>query len=169
MAKDGMLPPHYEAQVQFQMFVTGLSEVFYISHRQGDYAVVRVKRDQGYIDDMIVKLLDFKRRLIDFDPPPLTERDYEDMSHDADLEKDIMLYNTDLRAMNFLKERIERKKADIVARIGDKNAKGAGWKVSRYSTKGRVDYDAAFEYYKVPADLEQFRKAETVSYRISVQ
>ena len=167
MAVDGILPAMYEAQVQFQMFVTGLSEAYYISHRQGDYAVVEVKRDQVYIDDMIVKLLDFKRRLNEFDPPELTDRDYEDMSADSELERDILLYNTDNRAMKFLKERMDRKMESIKERVGKKNAKGTGWKFTKYTMKGRLDYEAVPQLQGV--DLEEYRKPVSIAYRLTVE
>lgn len=169
LAKDGTLPAMYLAQVQFQMFVTGLSEAYYISHRQDSCIMVPVKRNQSYIDDMVEKCLDFKRRLNEFDPPPLMDRDYEDLKHDADLEKDIMLYNADLRSMQFLKERMERKLKGIKERIGDKSAMGAGWKYTKYKVKGRIDWDTMLEQEKLDIDLDQYRKAESVSFRLTIE
>lgn len=167
MAKDGILPESYKAQVQFQIFVCDLPMAYYISHRHEECIVVLVKRDQSYIDDMVAKCLDFKRRLNEFDPPPLMDRDYEDLKHDSDLEKDIMLYNTDMRAMQFLKERMERKLKDIKERIGDKSAMGAGWKYTKYKVKGRVDWDAVEELKQI--DLNKYRKAESVSFRLTIE
>jgi putative phage-type endonuclease len=169
MARNGILPANYAAQVQFQMFVCGLIECFYISHRQGDYAVVVVKRDQDYIDEMIPKLLDFKRRLTDFDPPPMTERDYEDMSDDSDLYGIVARYKRATEAIKQAENDAEYYRRLIKERVGEKNAKGQGWKFTRYQVQGRVDYDAVLRQYNVDANLEQFRKKGSFSYRLTIE
>ncbi len=169
MAQSGKLPEHHRAQVQFQMFVSGLDVCYYISHRQGDYALVVVQRDQAYIDDMIPKVLDFKRRLDEFDPPPATDRDYEDLSSDMILHDLMAQYDNDTRIAKELLDRAERLKKDVIERIGNKNAKGTNWKVSRYETQGRVDYQAIVTDLCPDVDLEKYRKKGSYSYRITVQ
>lgn len=169
MAKSGKLPEHHRAQVNFQMFVAGFHDCWYISFNQGDYALVVVKRDQDYIDDMIPKLIDFKRRLDEFDPPAPTDKDYEDLSNDYVLRDLTAQYEDDMRSAKALTERAERHKKMIIERIGEKNAKGVNWKVTKYVTKGRLDYDTILDHFKIDPDLEQFRKKGSVSYRITVQ
>lgn len=169
MAKSGKLCAHHMAQVQFQMFVAGFHDCWYISYNQGDYALVVVKRDQDYIDDMIPKLLDFKRRLTDFDPPPMTDRDYEDMSNDRELSQLINEYESFQQEIKWRQNSCDNLKEKIKQRVGEKNAKGQGWRFTRYQVQGRVDYEEALRYHKIEADLEQFRKKGSYSYRITVQ
>jgi len=156
------------AQLQHQLYVTGLRACSYISHRQNDIAVVLVGRDEEYIIDMVAKELDFKRRLEEFDPPPLTERDYEDLSHDTQLAKLIEIYEEDTLRIKQIQQRVDILKKDIKEIIGDKNAKGNGWKMTKYKVTGRVDYDTMIEQLLPDANLEQFRKPDSFGYRITV-
>jgi putative phage-type endonuclease len=165
LAVSGKLPSHYNAQVQHQMYVTGLKSCHYLSWRK-EPALVVVKRDDVFIEKMVEAELEFKKMLDNLTPPALCERDYEDLSDDMDLEKLVTLYNTDVRALKFLEERVERKKQEIKVRIGDKNAKGNGWRVTRYTIKGRVNYDAIDALKSV--DLDLYRKPVSVSFRITV-
>lgn len=169
MAKNNILPANYQAQVMFQMFVSGLSECYYISHRQSDHVIVVVKRDDDYIADMIPKLLDFKRRLDEFDPPPMTDRDYEDMSNDRTLQTIASEY--ELWRLRELEAQLQKDKykKEMLTKIGEKNAKGQGWRFTRYQVQGRVDYDEVLRQHKIDANLEQFRKKGSFSYRLTVE
>jgi putative phage-type endonuclease len=169
MAKSGKLCAHHVAQVQFQMFVAGFFDCWYISYNQGDYALVVVKRDQAFIDEMIPKLLDFKRRLDEFDPPEPTDKDYVDLSHDATLEAAMRAYKHSLEALKQAEIDVNLLKHTVLERIGNRSAKGTNWKVTRHNRQGNVDYDAILLQYKVDANLEQFRKKGSYSYRITVQ
>ncbi len=168
LARKGEVCDMHKTQMMHQMYVCDLQDCYYLSYREGDPLLLKVKRDNDFITDMVAKELEFKQKVDDLIPPELSERDYEDLSHDRELEKDIVLYNTDLRALNFLKERLERKKSAIMERIGNKNAKGTGWKVTKYTRQGNVNYDAILSHYKIDTNVEQFRKPSSTSYRITV-
>ena len=168
MAKESKLPEHYYSQVQMQLYVTNLKFAYYLSHRQGDYALVLVDRDESFIIDMVVKLLDFKRRLDDFDPPPMTDRDYEDMSSDAELSTLAWQYKEQCRISKESEANASQIKRQMQEKIGDKSARGANWKITKVKRKGNIDYETII-HEKIPEiDLESYRKSETVSFRISV-
>lgn len=169
MARSGNIFESHYAQVQHHMYVMDLKECHYLSYRMGDEVLVKVARNNAFIDDMVVKQLDFYEMLQNLTPPPLTDRDYIDMSNDEELHNLVTYYNTDVRALKFLEERIDKKRTMIKERIGDKNAKGIGWKMTKYGVKGRVDYDAILSRYNIDADLSQFRKPASFSYRLTIE
>lgn len=166
--RQGQICEMHNTQMQHQMFVTGLNECYYLSYRENDPILFKVNRDEVFITYMIEKELDFKRCVDDLIPPELTEKDYEDLSHDGALECLMYNYSQDLKSLKFLQERIDKNKLEIMQKVGSKNAKGTHWKVTRYTQKGKINYDTVLEHYKIDTDLEQFRKPSTVSYRITV-
>lgn len=55
----GEVPRHYLPQLQISMYVMGLQEADYFEWSQGQTNLVRVKRDQPYIDAMLERLQEF--------------------------------------------------------------------------------------------------------------
>jgi len=167
IAKRGKIVPFHFAQVQHQMYVTDLDECNYLSYRKGDEILLSVGRDELFITDMIQKELDFKKCLDDLIPPALIERDYEDMSHDLELSEWGRLYfHYDAMKKDY-ESKAEYMKEQIKNRIGIKNVKAEGFKMTKYSTKGRVDWELLKEKHCPEIDENQYRKSSTVSFRIS--
>ena len=55
----GEVPRHYLPQLQISMYLLNLQEADFFEWTQGQTNLVRVKRDQPYIDAMLEKLQDF--------------------------------------------------------------------------------------------------------------
>ncbi len=53
------IPESIRCQLQTQLCVTGLDNMFYFCYWKGKYSSTRIERDQDFIDDMIPKLFDF--------------------------------------------------------------------------------------------------------------
>ena len=53
------MPRHYLPQLQISLFVLGLQEADYFEWAHGQTNLVRVKRDQAYIDAMLERLTQF--------------------------------------------------------------------------------------------------------------
>lgn len=168
MAKEDKIPVNYMAQMQFQMYVCGLDKCHYISHRQGEFVEVMVYKSDVLLHDMIHKLHDFKRRLNDFDPPPLSDKDYEDMSHDSEINSMMAHYHNAQEKAKEWEVRADVCKKQILEKIGDRNAKGTNWKITKYSRQGNVDYDAILDHHNIDVDLSKFRKKGSISYRITI-
>ncbi len=168
LARQGQVCDMHRTQMQHQMFITGLDICFYLSYRENDPILFKVQRDKVFIADMVEKELAFKRCVDDLIPPELTDRDYEDLSHDSELSMMMREYNTELKFLKKSEEIIDRLKRSIMEKVGSKNAKGTNWKVTKYTRQGNVNYDAILDHFKIETNLEQFRKPSTVSYRITV-
>lgn len=59
----GMIPIKYKGQLNHQMFVAGLQEMFYYSFDGENGVIIEVKRDDEYIEKMIEKEKEFWDRL----------------------------------------------------------------------------------------------------------
>jgi len=62
-ATNGIIPEKYKAQLQHQLVVSGLWEMFYYSFDGEKGVIIEVKRDQNFIDVMIEKEIEFWERL----------------------------------------------------------------------------------------------------------
>lgn len=66
LALEGKIPPKYYPQLQHQLFVCGLSVVFYYSFDGQTGKIIEVKRDDNYIETMIEKEKEFWNILQNF-------------------------------------------------------------------------------------------------------
>ncbi len=62
-AMNGIIPKKYEAQLQHQMYVSGVQFIFYYSFDGGKGVIIEVKRDEDFIEVMIDKEREFWERL----------------------------------------------------------------------------------------------------------
>lgn len=77
LALAGFVPEHYWIQIQHQLACCDEAEsAHYWSFREANGALVEVKRDQKFIDEILIPGIMAFKELIDTNtPPPLTEKD----------------------------------------------------------------------------------------------
>lgn len=167
MARSGIVHSSHNAQMQHQIYVCSLSECYYLSYRKDDEILLRVNRDNDFIKDMIEKELAFKAMVDDLISPPLTEKDYEDLSHDTQLEDMFKMHDHYAHTVKKFQEKADHMKNLIKTRAGERNVRTAQFKMSKYTVKGRVDWETFREQECPFADVDKYRKTETVSFRIT--
>ncbi len=69
LAKKGKIPPYYFSQLQHQMMISGLKEIDYFSYSEEDFFLIKVDRDEEFIQKMIEKEVEFWNNVINFIPP----------------------------------------------------------------------------------------------------
>lgn len=164
IAVKGNVPAKYYPQLQHQMAVTGLDESYYFSFDGVEGVIVKVKRDQEYIDILIQKEAKFYHCMQTLEAPKLTDRDFVEKNDElwrVASESWIKCQNS----LEDLKAREEELRETLVCLSGKSNAVGSGIKVSRILRKGNVDYKNVPELHGI--DLEQYRKPTTEFWRIS--
>lgn len=164
-AMNGYVNPLYMAQMQWQMFVTGLGECDYFVYSENSNHMMIIQRDQEMIDRMIPIAKEFMKCLQTITPPPLTDMDYEDRSDDKELDFLIKAYS---QAVYQRKEDevIEKQLKDqILEHCNNKNTKCNSSRVTKITSKGRVCYDKIPELYGL--ELDKYRGADIISYRIT--
>lgn len=163
-ALNGSVPDHYYPQCQHQLAVTGLPFMYYFSYDPLNPATVIVYRDDKYIKDMIKKEKEFYRCMMEFDPPPFSDKDYHEMEG-FEWETSVKDYLNALKMKKFYESQEDVLKNKLKELSLDRNVKGCGIKMTKFTRKGNVQYD------KVPAlqgiDLEIYRNKPTTSWRIT--
>ena len=163
-ALEGSVPDHYYPQCQHQLAVTGLPYMYYFSYDAMNPATVTVVRDDIYIERMIEKEKEFYRCVMEFDPPPLCDRDYVDRSDDDEWKKTADMYLSAQKSRKILEDHEEVYRKELIRLSEGKNSIGAGVKATRFHRKGNVQYGKVPELQGV--DLEPYRKPPIETWRI---
>jgi hypothetical protein len=160
----GKVPEHYNAQLQHQMAVAGLQSIFYFCFDGSTGIVLEIERNNDYIDTIYREEAEFWNRLQNFDPPPLTDRDFTEMNS-LEWKQTAFEYAN----MKALREKYEKEeealKQRLIDQAGGKSVRGNGVQVTRYMRKGSVDYSSIDVLQGL--DLDGYRKKPTESWRIT--
>ncbi len=163
LARQGIVPQHYYPQIQHQMEVSGMNMAYYFSYHPDSHYVVEVKRNNDFIEHMLIQEKQFNNFLINDESPPLCDRDY--ISRDDTEWK----FSTNvLKEILLEKKRVKSREKEIRERLIElsegKNSIGNGVKMTRYFRKGNVQYSHIPELIGV--DLEPYRSPSIESWRI---
>mgnify|MGYP001612220140 FL=1 len=165
LAKKGMIPEKYIPQVQGQLSCLGLQRMHYWSFCQGEGILVEVVRDDKYIKQLYEVASNFFENHIEgLQEPPLTAKDYvrvETPSRRGVAEQLLQVQ----KQLKELKETEEALRRSLIEDYGAYNSIGCGIKMTKSLSRGAVDFSAIPELKDV--DLEQYRKAPIVKWRIS--
>jgi putative phage-type endonuclease len=164
LALEGKIPEKYFPQLQHQMLVLNLEMMYYFSFDGNQGARVLVYADSEYQRTLIAKERDFYKKLITFEQPELTDRDYIQKT-----DYDFLHHVHEYRKLLIEEKKIEQLKQthrDALVHLADKqNVEGGGLRVQQITRRGFVDYSAIPELKSV--DLEKYRKPNVESVRIS--
>jgi putative phage-type endonuclease len=167
-ALKGQVPDHYFHQLQWQMFVAGLDEMYYFSYlptHVNPYSCIKVKRHEEVIEDMREKAQDFYFQILNKMPPSVENG----AGADAFSEDTESLENELAGLISLTKEfseRIDQIKEILIEKCNGKKTKGKRVCFSPIETKGAIQYD------KIPQleglDLESFRKPSFMKWRVDL-
>ncbi len=166
-AMNGIVKPLYMAQMQWQMFVTGVQDWHYYAYSEENDVIKKVLRNPLMIADMVAKGLEFLNCLRTITPPELTDLDYEDRSNNPSwlcLEQAYEDADYNEKCAKEAKEIIKKRMIELSA---GRNVKGAKSRFTQYIMKGQVDYKKIPELIGV--DLEPYRKPSSQCYRITLK
>lgn len=159
LAQSGQVPRKYFPQLQHQLEVCRLNMVYYYSFDGQDGVILEVGRDQGYIDEMVKEEKAFWDGVQDWKPPKMG-RPRDDDQHIVRLTEELISLQPALKRDEEIREELKK-----LAEGYSYSCKGV--KVSKFMSKGRVDYST------VPAlqdiNLEPYRKPPQESWRISIE
>lgn len=148
--------PHYHAQMQIQMFVTGRPHCYFWQWTPHDDKLDYVYFDQRWIDENLPKLEAFYQEFlaaceepVDLDTPSLRQKlaEYDDLAKEIEA--------AEVRRKEILGE--------LVVLAGEKDATICGRKLTKVNRKGSISYDQAVKALLPNADLEKWR-GKTSSY-----
>lgn len=172
LALKGEVPKEYEAQLQHIMGVMFLPEITYVSYNPDysdnedlNYKEIIVERNSLYLLEYFPKVYRFLNNLSSFEEPEKTERDFLDLSKFSTWNTLEEQYKYVLEQMTFLDFEKTRIREEMIKEAEDKNVRGVLFKLTKYVSKGRVNYNNIPELKDV--DLELHRGPSIISYKIT--
>jgi putative phage-type endonuclease len=166
IALNAKIPDHYYPQVQHQIYVSNLEFLNYFSFDGLDGVIVKVERDDKYIEKMIEEEKKFYDCIINRTPPESDENDYIER-YDELWEIYASQYKSVNQKMKELELQEKELREELISLSGQSNSKGAGISLCQIQRKGNVDYSKIPELKNV--DLEKYRKPHSSSWRINCQ
>ncbi len=161
----GKVPEKYFPQLQHQLEICELDEMYYYSFDGENGVMIKVHRDDKFIKGMIEKELAFWECMQNFKAPKFIDRDVNIRGDDVWIEVARRYAALDAR-LSVLEKEKDSLRDTLITMTGDRNSEGGGVKVSRVIRKGNVDYSKIPELKGV--DLEEYRKEAIETWRISV-
>jgi putative phage-type endonuclease len=164
-ALSGKVPEKYIPQLQHQLCVTGLDGMYYFSFDGVDGCIVEVPTDAAYIQQMIEEEERFWECIQNHKAPALTDRDYVQMGSDNEwhtISAQWLQVSKNLKSLE--KEEDELRKS-LIGLAQNRNAEGAGVKLTRFPTQGAVDYSKIPELQGINTDV--YRKEPYMKWRLS--
>jgi putative phage-type endonuclease len=176
MAKQGIIPEFHLFQMYHQMLCSDgkIQHAHYLSYQENDPVLISFVPDykfKEWVKNYLIESNIFWRKVINFDPPTMQDGDYNKISNlewQITAEKYLSV-EKELEDLNLktkvLQEKKECLRKDLISLANDQNCIGAGIKISKRITKGRVDYENIPELKLI--NLDNYRKPPTTSWIIS--
>lgn len=156
------IPDHYYPQLQHQFEVTGFEKGYFISYSENNLKIFEIERDEKYIAQLVKKEKEFWDALCSLDFSKYIT--HEDKSKDENWGEYAKLYLEADRAEKKAKEAKDFARSQLILFSEDKNASGAGIKLTKSLVKGAIDYGLVDQLKSI--DLEKYRKPSFTKYTI---
>jgi putative phage-type endonuclease len=163
LAEQGIVPKKYYPQLQHQLAVLDLDQLYYLSFDGQNGHLILVERNQEYINQLIEKEFEFYQCMLNFIPPspsPLTQ--------DPRWEKAALQFKLVQKKQRELEMEEEKLKNTLIGLSNGHSVEGNGVKLTRYIRKGSVDYNRILEELNIEIDIEKYRKEEKEAWKITI-
>lgn len=169
VAVGGKVPGKYYPQVQHQLMVCGLNEMFYLSCFEDDRVLVPISLDIPYSQELLEKESDFWEKVQKKIPPSLEEKDFISMEENLDWTFLAEKWHTLERKIKDcscckLKEELDQVEAALHELAGERNCKGSGLVYKKCQKKGPVDIT---KLNMSEEELDRLRKEPVVFWKIA--
>ena len=148
--------PHYYAQVQFSLWVTGRAWWDFYQWAAHQTTLTRVLPDQAWLDENLPKLRQFYAEFLAEDPAPHLEAKRVEVDT-LEAARIVAEYDQIAEAIENAEARKKELLAEMVRLSGDRDAIFAGRNLTRISKAGSVSYAKAVAELLPGADLEKWR------------
>jgi len=148
--------PHYYAQMQIQMLVTGRPRCFFWQWTPHDEELTMVDFDQAWVDVNLPKLEAFYQEFLEICDDAVDERTRTDFDTPAIRQK-LAEYDDLQREIAAAEDRRKEILIELVKIAGSKDATICGRKLTKVEKAGSISYAAAIKELAPKADLEKWR------------
>lgn len=158
LALEGRIPEKYYPQCQHILDVTNAEMLHYWSFRNGTGALVKLIKDEKYCEKLIQKEREFREKVVNFSPPPFTEKDYVDYVGESEFEA-LLKEAREIKALeNEVKKRKEANREKFHDKLNGRNGKGQGGKFFKVVSPGRINTGKLIEHLGIEKKVvDQFR------------
>lgn len=170
LAKEGIVPEKYWPQLVWQKLVSKCNEIYYCSSHKEDLAIIDCtdKFDDEYNLMVVEKCTEFYLCLINFEEPPLSEKDHAPID-DPEFGKVAFEWQKCKETLNEAMKQEKYYREKLISFTDDGNCEGYGVKLSRVEQEGRVDWPGVCEFYGITkSDLDKFRKEQIGFWKVSL-
>jgi putative phage-type endonuclease len=161
------VPAHYYPQLQHQLAVAGAEQMYFLTYSKSDQegVIMTVKRDDLFIEKLIIAEESFYRRLVSFDPPdPIDGRDLVEINDPET--KEWALYYADLcHDIEMLEKKKDECRKKLLERTDGRSIRIGDMKITKVIRKGNISYGDIPELQGV--DLDAYRKPNITTWRFS--
>jgi putative phage-type endonuclease len=167
----GIPDMHYD-QMQHQMLCTdGAAELcYYVTIWDDEIYTIPVYPDIEWQEKYIPKAKDFWTGLVFREKPAMANKDYSDMASRgnwAAIAQDYRQLTLQIKAMQELQNVC---KTELIKLCNNQSGSGAGVKVLKKESNGRVDYERVCHDWKITEDdLEKYRKEKGESWMVTIE
>jgi putative phage-type endonuclease len=165
-AKENIIPEKYKAQIAQQFLVSNFFDAIYLSFHKDEIIELELSKhfiSAEYYIEIIEKGKEFYQRMLNFDPPPLIDRDI--VKNNSDIWHNSIHYHQKMKMLKKEYEEKEREALEELIKLSEgKPMEGAGFRLEKIVRKGSIQYDLIPELKD--KDLNEFRKQSTVYWSI---
>ncbi len=165
-AEAGKVPDKYYPQLQHQLECIahlGINVIDYFSYHKGKGVIVKVKRDEKYIKQLLKKEKAFWDMVVTFEMPPFVDADFRKRS-ESWIEKARIAHDYKQK-LSEIKKLSDDATKDVVLASDGHNSCGGGFFFRKSVRPGAVNYKAIPELLGI--DLETFRKDPVEMWRLT--
>lgn len=158
------IPRYHQIQMEVQASCLQLFFIDYVRDDGFDQEIIRYDADLSFIDNNILdKLHEFYRYVIDKIPPPYSELDYP-VREDFEWISTMQRYFELDQIIKSHTEELEEVKKKLIEIAQGQPSQGGGGRLSKITRKGNIEY-GKIEALK-DIDLEQYRKKDSVFWSV---
>lgn len=162
--KCGFIDEIYRCQVQWQAYIVNIPMVYFMAYWDGDYAVLEIKRDDDFLNEIMPKIHEFRNQLLNFTPPDACDRDY--IKRDSrELQFHLEVWKQTKAEMKLLEAKDELLRDTIIKMCDGISSECNGVRIAKTTRRGNIQYDKIEALKEI--DLEVYRSKPTTSYRFT--
>lgn len=148
---DGKIPDHYYAQMQHQMMLTDVRNMVYCSYSDGNGVILNCLRNDKYCSDLLEKELEFFKSIVDFEPPPPSDKDWKELTDPRCISK-LQEYEQLDRQMKSIEQEMEGLRDFLISNADFPRLEYGNSKIQKIQPKGSYNYRRHMEELELPLD-----------------
>lgn len=169
LASQGKIPEGFYPQLQHQLAVLGHEQMFYVSYfvRTRSLHIVNVKRNDPYIDTLLMKIAEFRKAIQD---PSLLQEEggLPEGIIEKDIYEDISRYKTIEEEIRELEKKKENLKEKVLSSLNFNPFSGTLCAVKKKTQAGRIRYSSIAALKEMDVNWDAYRGPPTTSWTFEV-